>query len=92
MQVTLNITEKQLDILKELVADEIDNDCPNTRDECNDLYGQLCINGTLNAAKKIISRFLKYNARTELVTRMGEHNVVMAENFVKNYKEDKDVR
>ena len=42
MQVTLNITEKQLDILKELVADEIDNDCPNTRDECNDLYSKLC--------------------------------------------------
>lgn len=42
MQVILNITEKQLAILKELVADEIDNDCPNTRDECNDLYRQLC--------------------------------------------------
>lgn len=42
MQVTLNITEKQLSILKELVADEIDNDCPNTRDECNDLYSKLC--------------------------------------------------
>lgn len=43
MQVTLNITEKQLNILKELVADEIDNDCPNTRDDCNDLYKQLCV-------------------------------------------------
>lgn len=91
MQVTLDITEKQLDILKELVTDEIDNDCPNTRDECNDLYKQLC-GDTVAFAKKIISRFLKYNDRTELVTHMGAHNVVMAENFVKYYKEDKDVR
>lgn len=54
MQVTLNITEKQLCILKELVADEIDNDCPNTRDDCNDLYSKLCCisNATENLKKK----------------------------------------
>lgn len=42
MHVSLSITEKQLRILKELVADELNNDCPNTRDECDDLYNKVC--------------------------------------------------
>ncbi len=36
----------------------------------------------LTNAKKIIKKFFKYISRTELVTAMGEHNVIEAEKFI----------
>lgn len=61
IQVILSITEKQLDILKELVCDEIDNDSPNTRDECNDLYSKLCC--VAKAAKRFEKKKEDKNVR-----------------------------